>query len=89
MYEKLVIGSGFVLSDFVVEQIIWHNVSIEDSVIYLFNVQGIFGTRATTNPLWFLTLLMICYLITPLLSKIKTIKLSKRTIIFFNTFEFH
>lgn len=35
-------------------------------IVHILNVQGIFGTAYTTNPLWFVTLIMILYLITPI-----------------------
>lgn len=38
---------------------------------YFINMQGILGVTDGAVHLWFLTVLMLCYLITPLLSKIK------------------
>lgn len=67
----------FILIDFIIEGIIWHDLTIKQVIVYVFNLQGIFGTRSATNPLWFLTLIMICYIITPVLSKLKSIELSK------------
>ena len=63
----------FVLVDFIIEGIIWHDITMKQVFAYAFNLQGLFGIRETTNPLWFLTLLMICYLITPILYKLKRI----------------
>lgn len=39
--------------------------------IHLFNLQRIFGTGIGLGHLWFMTVLMFCYLITPLLNKYK------------------
>ena len=70
----------FMVIDLIVEQILFHNFSIKYVFIYLFNVQGFFeGTRGGT-PLWFVSLIGICYLITPLLYKLKKINISKTII---------
>ena len=68
----------FLLIYFIVEEIVWQDVGIKEVLIYSFNLQGIFGTRSSTNPLWFLTLIMICYLLTPILSKFKRSLASKK-----------
>ena len=62
----------FMLFDFVIEAIAWHIFDVKYVFIYLFNLQGILGTNIGGMNLWFLTLLMICYLITPLLQWIRS-----------------
>ncbi len=69
----------FVLIDFIIEGLVWNNITIKQVLAYAFNLQGLFGIRETTKPLWFLTLLMICYLITPALYKLKRISLTTIT----------
>lgn len=66
-----------IVIDFVVENIFWHNLTLKEAVIYTFNLQGIFGTRFSLTPVWFLTLLMICYIITPLLNWLKKTRISR------------
>lgn len=39
--------------------------------IHLFNLKKIFGTGIGLEHLWFMTVIMFCYLITPILSKLK------------------
>ena len=39
--------------------------------IYLFNLQRVLGTTVWAGHLWFMTVLMFCYLLTPLLNKVK------------------
>lgn len=61
------------------------NINIIEYLKYLINMQGILGVTDGGVHLWFLTALMICYLITPLLEiikrKNKELKLSKTIII--------
>ena len=57
--------------DFIVEGILWHIFDVKYVFIYALNLQGILGTNYTGAALWFLTLLMLCYLLTPLLQWIK------------------
>lgn len=61
----------FMIVDFIVEGILWHIFDIKYVFIYALNLQGILGTNYTGAALWFLTLLMLCYLLTPLLQWIK------------------
>ena len=42
-------------------------ISIKSIISYTFNLQGFFGATQGLEHLWFLTIIMICYLITPLL----------------------
>lgn len=69
----------FIIVDFIVEEILRSDVTIKQILAYAFNLQGLFGIRPTTNHLWFLTLLMICYLITPVLYKLKRMAWTTKT----------
>lgn len=69
----------FVLVDFTIEEILRHDITIKQILAYAFNLQGLFGIRLTSNHLWFLTLLMICYLITPVLYKLKRVNWTTKT----------
>lgn len=72
----------FTIIDVIVEQLVYHNFHIKYIFINLFSIQGfVEGTRGG-NPLWFITLICICYLITPLLYKFKRIKINKYLVIF-------
>ena len=62
----------FMAVDFAVEAIVCHQFSLRYVFIYLFNLQGILGVNAGGVNLWFLTLIMICYIITPMLQWIKS-----------------
>lgn len=42
-------------------------------VSYIFNLQGWFGATNGLEHLWFLSVIMICYFITPILNKLKNI----------------
>lgn len=46
-------------------------ISIVSILAYLFNLQGFFGASQGLEHLWFLSLIMICYIITPLLEKLR------------------
>lgn len=61
----------FMVIDFIVEAILWNNFDIKYVFIYAFNLQGMLGVNVGGTNLWFLTLIMICYLITPLLQWIR------------------
>lgn len=65
----------FMIIDFVVEALIWNQFDIKLVIIYAFNLQGILGVNVSSANLWFLTLIMICYIITPILQFIKQKKL--------------
>lgn len=71
----------FVLIDLIVEQLLYNRFQIKYIFIYAFNVQGFVNGIQGGIPLWFITLILICYLITPLLSKLKGIIKSKAVII--------
>lgn len=61
----------FMVIDFIVEALLWNYFDIKMVLVYAFNLQGIFGVNIAGASLWFLTLIMICYLITPLLQWVK------------------
>lgn len=61
----------FMVFDFIVEAVLWNTFEIKYVFIYAFNLQGILGVNIGGTNLWFLTLIMICYIITPLLQWIK------------------
>lgn len=46
-------------------------IEIKEYLIYLFNLQGFLGGVQGTQHLWFLSILMVCYIITPILNKFK------------------
>ena len=60
----------FMIIDFIIEYLLWDTINCKYIVIYAFNLQGILGTNIGGGTLWFLTLLMFCYLITPILHRI-------------------
>ncbi len=66
----------FMVVDFIVEALVLNNFDIKYVFIYAFNLQGILGVTYPSNTLWFLTLIMICYIITPFLQYIKNKKLN-------------
>lgn len=67
----------FMIIDFIVEAVIWNTFEIKYVFIYALNLQGILGINTGGTNLWFLTLIMICYLITPVLQRVKKKELSK------------
>ena len=58
----------FITIDMIVVYFIYGSFSIKYVFGYLFNVQGFVGGVPGAYHLWFLTLIMICYIITPLLN---------------------
>lgn len=71
----------FMAFDFAVEAMIWNIFDIKHVFIYLFNVQGILGVNIGGSTLWFLTLIMICYIITPILQWIRSKNISKKLVL--------
>jgi peptidoglycan/LPS O-acetylase OafA/YrhL len=67
----------FMIIDFIVEAILWNIFNIKYVFIYAFNLQGILGVNIGGTNLWFLTLIMICYIITPALQWVKKKKISR------------
>lgn len=47
------------------ESIYTHTFNVKMWLVHILDLQGIFGASVTTNPLWFVTLIMLLYLITP------------------------
>ncbi len=69
----------FMVIDFIVSAVVWNVFNLKNVFIYIFNLQGILAadTRGGAGQLWFLTLIMICYIITPLLQWIREKNLNK------------
>lgn len=61
----------FAAVDLIIEQILWNNFKIENVFIFTFNLQGIFLSTTGAINLWFVTLILICYLLNPILQYIK------------------
>lgn len=61
----------FMAIDFLVEYGLWDTFDIKLVFIYALNLQGIFGVNIGGMNLWFLTLIMICYILTPFLQWVK------------------
>jgi len=61
----------FMIFIFGLEICVLHNFEIKYVFIYLFDLQFILGTVLGAQHLWFLTIIMICYIITPILYKNK------------------
>lgn len=57
---------------FVMRFILFDEFSILRIMVYIFNLQGILGGIQGGAHLWFLTTIMFCYLITPLLYRIRS-----------------
>ena len=62
----------FMLFLFVMRFILFGEFSFSRILIYAFNLQGLLGGVQGGAHLWFLTTIMFCYLITPLLYKIRS-----------------
>lgn len=58
-------------------------IDIKYYFIYLFNMQGLLGHMLGAQHLWFLTALMLCYLVTPLLNKGKKEFNNRNKIVYF------
>lgn len=71
----------FMIIDFIVEIAMWNTFDIKYVLIYLFNAQGIFGVNKGGTNLWFLTLIMICYMITPILQWIRSKNISRKVVL--------
>lgn len=61
-------------------------VSSEQYIVFGLNLQGFFGKVQGGAQLWFLTVIMICYIVTPLYQKMK--ELDKKIIIFIGSVYF-
>ena len=68
----------FMVFDFFVEYYKFGFFEIKNIFVYIFNLQGFLGGNIGCHQLWFLSLLMVCYLITPLLQHIKQKEISHK-----------
>ena len=71
----------FMICLYIITYIVKGNIDIKYAVIYLFDLQYIFGGMNGATHLWFLTSIGICYLITPFLAKYKEKMLKHKLII--------
>ena len=71
----------FMICLYIITYIVKGNIDIKYAVIYLFDLQYIFGGMNGATHLWFLTAIGICYLITPLLAMYKEKMLKYKLII--------
>lgn len=62
----------FMVIDFILEALVWGQFEIKYALIYALNLQGFLGVNVGGTNLWFLTLIMMCYVITPALYRIKS-----------------
>lgn len=70
----------FMIIDFIIESALWNNFNIKYVFIYAFNLQGILGVNIGGTNLWFLTLIMFCYVLTPVFQKLKQQKYSRKSV---------
>lgn len=61
----------FMIFIFGLQIFVQHNFEIKYVFVYLFDLQFIFGGVLGASHLWFLTVIMLCYIITPILYKYK------------------
>lgn len=61
----------FMIFLFVVRFILYGTLEWKSYAIYAFNIQGFVAGVTGAGHLWFLTLIMLCYLVTPILDKMK------------------
>lgn len=66
----------------IVNLAIGNNIRIANWMVYIFNLQGFQIYVHGAEHLWYLTIIMICYLITPILNKYKT-KISNKNLIIY------
>ncbi len=72
----------FMIFIFEWEILVQHHFKIKYVLIYLFDLQFVFGGVQGAQHLWFLTVIMICYMITPILYQKKEKLLKHSKIIF-------
>ena len=72
----------FLIFVFAMNYLILGSFSIEKIFVYLFNLQGVFGTVLGASHLWFLTTIMFCYGLIPLFSVIRKWKSNLRSGLF-------
>lgn len=61
----------FMIFFFTIRIVLWNQIDLKYYLAYLLNLQGFTDGVQGAGHLWFLTALMLCYLITPLLNKYK------------------
>lgn len=61
----------FMIFLFIYRAVALDQINIKHYILHLFNVQGFTGGVQGAGHLWFLTVIMLCYLITPLLNNVK------------------
>ena len=66
----------------IINLVIGNNIKISNWIAYIFNLQGFQIYVHGAEHLWYLTIIMICYLITPILNKYKTKISNKKLIIY-------
>lgn len=69
--KRILIPFYIYLIVFFLYKVIVGQFEISVFLIYLFNLQGVLGKTEGIGHLWFITTIMFCYLITPLLDKYK------------------
>ena len=72
----------FMLFLLIVNLAIGNNIRIANWIVYIFNLQEFQIYVHGAEHLWYLTIIMICYLITPILNKYKTKISNKKLIIY-------
>ena len=70
-FLKIILPMYIFMIPIFILQIIDKRFQIKYFIIYLFNLQGIFGTIVGTGHLWFLTAIAFCYFMLPILQIIK------------------
>lgn len=73
---------SFMIFLLIVNLVIDSNIRIANWIIYIFNLQGFQIYVHGAEHLWYLTIIMVCYLITPILNKYKTKISNKKLIIY-------
>lgn len=76
----------FMICLYIITYIVKGNIDIKYALIYLFDLQYIFGGMNGATHLWFLTSIGICYLITPFLAMYKEKMLKHKLIIIIAVF---
>lgn len=61
----------FAVIDILIEYLLWHQFYPEHIFLYAFNLQGVKVATIGSINLWFVTLIMICYLMTPIIQWVK------------------
>lgn len=72
----------FMIFLLIVNLVIGLDIRIANWIIYMFNLQGLQIYVNGAEHLWYLTIIMVCYLITPILNKYRTKISNKKLIIY-------